>query len=524
MSLKMKRRKFIKSTAASLLGLPLALNGMNLSPIRKSALLDALNPDSDRVLVLVQLIGGNDGLNMLVPLDYYDTLANVRPNVILPENSLESIGFDLAFHPVMTGARSLFDNAKLGIVQGVAYPDQNRSHFRSTDIWTSASPAAQDWTTGWLGRKLDMEHSTYPVDYPNSENPDPLAIAMGTSVSLTCQGEVGNFSMTLTDPFNLGQLAAGGDDFIPEGLYGDQLEFVRLTIEQTNAYSERIVDIANQGTNTVDYPETDLAQQLKTIALMLSGGSQTRIFVAKIGGFDTHASQVVEGDTSLGSHAELLLELSDAIQAFQSDIEGLGLSERVLGLTFSEFGRRIRSNDSFGTDHGTAAPLMLFGDCVNAGVFGDNAEILPDVGTGDGVAMQFDFRDIYGTILQDWFELEESTVKELIHEDYIHLPILQDCSDDPVSTSTVLDLDMDLSLFPNPARDYVYAEFRSEDERVALTVFDAEGRLMEQVMDRSLTAGSHRIRIDISTYPPGNYFVRIVTKGLRQKAKVFVKV
>jgi uncharacterized protein (DUF1501 family) len=520
----MKRRKFLRNTTAALIGLPAALNGLSVSPIRQSAFLDALNPDSDRVLVLIQMIGGNDGLNMIVPLDYYDQLYNVRQNVILPASSLEEFDNNLAFHPTMKGIRSMFDDAKLKVIQGVGYPDQNRSHFRSTDIWTSGSPANEDWSTGWLGRYLTEDHADFPNNYPNDANPDPLAISIGNSISLTCQGTVGNFSLPLTDPFNLGQLAAGGDDFIPDGLYGDQLEFVRVTIEQTNAYSERITEIANQGTNTATYPDTNLAQQLKTIALLLAGGSKTRIFVASIGGFDTHANQVETNDPLEGEHTELLQKLSGAISAFQTDLEGLGLSERVIGMTFSEFGRRIKSNDSSGTDHGSAAPLMVFGSCVHAGVLGSNAEIGDEVGNQDGVAMQFDFRDIYGSILEDWFEVDEELIKELLHTDYTRINFLNACADSPpTDTQNLADESLEVSLFPNPAHNYVNVHFESQRERVSVTLFNSEGKLMETFMDRSLNAGKHETRFDISKYPSGNYFVRVVCSGHRQSSRIFTK-
>ena len=520
----MKRRKFLRNTTAALIGLPAALNGMSLSPIRKSALLDALNPDSDRVLVLIQMIGGNDGLNMIIPLDYYDKLYNVRQNVIIPESNLEHFDHDLAFHPSMKGIRTMFDDAKLNVIQGVGYPNQNRSHFRSTDIWTSGSPADEDWSTGWLGRYLNEDHAEFPANYPNNDFPDPLAVVIGNSISLTCQGEVGNYSLPLTDPFNLGQLASGGDDFIPDNLYGDQLDFVRTTIEQTNAYSERITEIANQGTNTVSYPDTGLAQQLKTIALLLAGGSKTRIFVASIGGFDTHANQVQSGDPMLGEHTELLTKLSGAISAFQKDLEGLGIDDRVMGMTFSEFGRRIKSNNSDGTDHGSAAPLMVFGKCVVPGVIGDNAEIPDEVGTQDGVAMQFDFRDIYGSVLEDWFEVDKEIVKDLLHADYTRINFLNPCLDPiPTDTDNPLEEALQVNLFPNPAHHYVNVHFESERERVAVTLFNSEGRLMETFMDKNLQAGRHEMRFDISRYPSGNYFIRVVCSGLRQTSRVFAK-
>ncbi len=215
----------------------------------KSSLFSSIANENDRVLVLIQLNGGNDGLAMITPLDQYDHLANARGNILIPQSSLIDVGFNQAFHPSLTGIKSVFDNGKMGIVQAVGYPDQNRSHFRSTDIWTSGSPAQEVWTTGWLGRFFQMGQPDFPVGYPNSDFPDPFALTMGSSVSETCQGLAANFSIALNDPFNLGQLANGGTDTAPSTPYGEELTFLRESINATNAYSGNISSAANNGAN-----------------------------------------------------------------------------------------------------------------------------------------------------------------------------------------------------------------------------------------------------------------------------------
>lgn len=260
----MKRRKFIQTTGLSL---PVMLSGFGLQAMPKSSIFSAITNETDRVLVLIQLNGGNDGLAMITPLDQYDKLANARGNILIPQSSLINVGFNNAFHPVMTGLKSVFDNGKMSIVQSVGYPNQNRSHFRSTDIWTSGSPADEYWTTGWLGRYFQKDHSSFPEGYPNANFPDPFAITIGALVSETCQGTSTNFSMAINDPFNLNPLFNLGNDMPPDTPYGDELTFLRTTIEQTNAYSEVITDAANNGTNMVTYPQDNaLAQQLKNVA------------------------------------------------------------------------------------------------------------------------------------------------------------------------------------------------------------------------------------------------------------------
>lgn len=427
----MNRRNFLKTSGA--LGVPTLFGAGQLAAAPLSALNQLLlSSDTDRVLVLIQLTGGNDGLHTLVPLDQYANLAQVRSNIILPQNSLLGLTPNAAFHPVMSGMQNLFLDGKLSAIQSVGYPNQNRSHFRSMDIWTSASAADVEETTGWMGRILTEDHPDFPTGYPNPEFQDPLAMVMGTVVSATCQGEVANFSLAVRDPFNFTYIAPGSNTPIPDNNYGDELLFVRQTIAQSNAYGDRVTTAANAGDSQATYPETRLGEQLRNIATLISGGLQTKIYIATIGGFDTHANQIDSGDSTQGEHANLLADLSASIAAFSEDLTSLGLEDRVLGMTYSEFGRRIRSNQSFGTDHGTAAPLFLFGSCVAGGILGNSPIIDPQVDPYEGVPMQYDFRDVYGSVMTDWLDLDINLVESLIYPGFTYLPILQGCALLPV--------------------------------------------------------------------------------------------
>lgn len=519
----MKRRNFLQTTSA--VGLPLLLNGMSLSAIARPSFFNNGNGSSDRVLVLIQLNGGNDGLNTLVPLDQYDQLANVRSNILLPQNSLLPLVDNLALHPNMSGIKSVFDNAQATFVQSVGYPNQNRSHFRSTDIWTTGSAADEIITSGWVGRYLDDQFPGFPEAYPNEDCPDPFAISLDNIVSETCQGIGGNFSMAFTDPFSLTSISEGTDTPLPDNHYGTQLAFLRQSIVQSNAYSGVITDAANAGSNQVNYPaDNNLANRLKTVVQLISGGLQTSIYVVNIGGFDTHADQVAAGDPTQGIHANLLAELSEAVKLFMDDLKLQGLDERVIAMTFSEFGRRIRSNDSLGTDHGTAAPMMLFGSCVNPGILGDNPEISRDVTVQEGIPMQFDFRSIYGSILMDWFEVPESKVKTLLYNEFQYIPVLRLCQ----ATTSTKDLDsFGESIvsynFPNPFRDWTTIAFESKGEWVRLSIFDDLGHEIKVLSNRQFPAGEHQVRFDSHGLPPGHYYYRIQTAN-RQKTKLMVKI
>ncbi len=497
----MRRRKFLATSA----GIPLLFNQLPRD-LSSSRMFSALGSEPDeRVLVLIQLNGGNDGLNTLVPLDQYDNLAAVRPTIILPENSLLAIDDTKALHPSLAGFRDIWDAGELAIVQDVSYPEQNRSHFRSTDIWHSGSESTEYLRTGWLGRTLDTDHPTYPTDYPNADFSDPIAITVGTTVSDTCQGQAGNFALTVSNPFRATSILEGTAGPLPSTLRGPELDFLRTSVSQTNQYSAIVKRKAEAGSSLVDYPEDNLlATRLQYVAQMISGGMQTKVYVVSLGGFDTHGNQVVDGDTTTGEHAELLTQLAEAVKAFQADINALGLGERVIGMTYSEFGRRIRENGGLGTDHGTAAPMFLFGDCVNAGALGDNPTIDTQVDELEGVAMQYDFRDVYGSVLEDWFGVEEHVVRDILHNTYTKLPVVRNCADPISSTEESAFAKTQLTLAPSPFANQAQLRFTTKTKGlVRLSVYDVNGSLVETLFERRLPAGEQTVNVNTRQYPSG---------------------
>ncbi len=520
----MKRRQFIKAAGTTALSLPIFLNGMRLSAVAPWSVFNSMEEESDRVLVIVQMNGGNDGLNMIIPRDQYSALAAVRNNILIPENQVLKLTDKTGLHPAMKKLELLYQEERFGVVQSVGYPNQNRSHFRSTDIWTSGSPANEFWNSGWIGRYFDERYPGFPDDYPNEAHPHPFAITMGSLVSETCQGLVSNYGMTVEDPSNLFPLTEGEGSELPDTPYGNELAFLRISIAQTNAYSSTIMAAANRGSNQAEYTTANrLAQQLKNVALLISGGLQTKIYVVNIGGFDTHANQVVEGNTMVGEHSDLLERLSDAIGSFQNDLRLQGLEHRVVGMTFSEFGRKIRSNESFGTDHGTAAPMLLFGSCINPTVLGDNPLIHPNVGPEEGVPMQYDFRDVYGSILQDWFGVSADNVRSLLHDNFQKLPLVQPCS---VSTSTHSSLainELNIQSFPNPFREQVTVAFQLPRQAwVRLSVFDSLGSELEVLLNKQIDSGEHQIRFQTGRWPAGAYFYRLQIDN-QQKTQRMIK-
>lgn len=516
----MKRRDFLKRTGITIATAPIVLNSMKVRAIRNSLLMHA-GPNNDKILVVIFLNGGNDGLNMVIPLDQYDNLANVRSNIIIPENKILNLTTTNGLHPAASGLKSIFDDGMLAIVQSVGYPNQNRSHFRSTDIYNSASAAEVYEDTGWLGRWMDLTYPGYPDNYPNTDTPDPIAITMVSRIAETCQGTAINYSYSVEDPFDSGTLPVGALSPEPDSPYGDELKYIRQTIDQTNKYSAVVKQLASAGTNTVTYPDTDLGQQLKNIALLISGGCTTKVYYATIGGFDTHSEQVMDGDTTMGEHADLIKELSDAIYAFQTDMKNQGLSKKVLGMTYTEFGRRIRSNASMGTDHGTAAPSFLFGECVQPGFIGDNPVISPNVSQSEGVPMQYDFRALYGTILNKWFEVPQGTVDDLLFENFPTIPVVSPC--DATASNEIYGTTLEADITPNPFLNKTEVEFKTDlRAKVLIQVFDAMGSLVLHVSEDTYLPGTHRVGIDADDLPAGVYYCRVVM-GSAQKTIRMVK-
>ena len=508
----MKRRTFLKSSAVSL---PILLNGINVSAISKSNLFNSINT-SNKVLVIIELNGGNDGLNTLIPLDQYDKLANVRPNLIIPNSSILNIEDKNGFHPAFEEMKNLYSEGKLNIIQDVGYPNQNRSHFRSSDIWNTASSSDELESIGWVGKYLNTLHPDFPEGYPTNDFPDPLAISLGYSVHDTCQGPISNFGTAFVDCENFSTIIESEPGFVDlNTCYGQELEYVRQSIIQTNAYTSSLSNASSQGNNMVNYPETDLAQQLKMVAKLISGGLQTSVYTVSLNQFDTHANQVVEGNTTSGFHANLLQILSDAIFAFQTDIEMLGVDHRVLGMTYSEFGRQIKSNNSLGTDHGTAAPLFVFGSCANPGIIGENYEIPNDVPNQAGVPMQYDFRSVYGSILMDWFGVEEIQVQTLLFEDFQHIPIInENCSvsvKNPIVENTIQSYN-----YPNPFESWTTIHFNSLGEHIKISVFDILGHEIKLVTSQYFPSGKHKVQVNLGHVPSGVYHYRIVGKYAQQ--------
>lgn len=414
--------------------LPSLINGWSLSAWAQSPLLQNISNalDNDRVLVLIQLNGGNDGLNTVIPLDQYGAYYAARTNIAIPENKILRLnGADsTGLNPAMAAMQQLFNEGRLSIVQAVGYPNPNFSHFRATDIWLSGSDSDKTLETGWAGRYLEKVFPGFPTSYPSTAMPDPLAIQVGGIVSPALQGPFTTMGMAITNPSSFYELLNDGQIPATDNTRaGDQLDYIRQLSMITDKYAIAIKRAAQKvKTQSPLYPpqgKNSLADQLKIVARLIAGGLKTKLYMVNMGGFDTHSKQTDIKDTTLGAHARLLTRLSEAIHAFMTDLNQLGAGDRVYGMTFSEFGRRIRSNASGGTDHGAAAPVFLFGNYVQPGIIGTNPSLPASATAKDNIPMQHDFRALYATLLQSWFMIEPKETQSILLKDFAALPIVK---------------------------------------------------------------------------------------------------
>ncbi len=541
----MKRRKFLQisgsGAAASFVvaGFPMKA----IASKQMAAMLAGCEDLSDRSLILIQMKGGNDGLNTLVPIDQYDKYAAIRPSIKLKDTALLNLDTTVAvqkqlgIHPIMTEMKALYDAGKLAIMQGVGYDEPNQSHFKSTDLWMTGgdgTPANFNIKTGWAGRYLE---ATYPdvQGEPIPAMPDPLGIQVGdpkpslgfhtesqhpAGINLSGQDPAGFF--TLVSSVGGANLAA-----VPASEYGDEILFIQDIEKSTSKYAQRITDVFNAGSNSsVSYPANNpLADQLKTIARLIKGGSKTRIFLTQIGGFDTHSGQVDTADTSIGEHADLLQQLSQAIKAFQDDVEAMGLGEKTMMVTFSEFGRCAEENGSFGTDHGQVAPMFVVGKGVNAGIYGDCNNLSDLTADGQVKNRQFDYRAVFTTVLQDFLGASDSILGATYFDPYksgkipfVGASVFVDpgCYVDSLTpVNEVFDKERAMKIFPNPAYYRAELSYRSAqpfDGR--LTVADLSGRTAMSEPIR-VESGDNSFDLYLDGFSAGTYAVRLESSDRR---------
>ena len=396
-----------------------------LDAMAADGLIQTATGANSTILVVLQMAGGNDGLNMVVPYAD-DAYYRARPRLRLAPDKILKIDNYAGLNPKLSGLKALFDEGHLAIVQGVGYPNPNRSHFCSTEIWQTGSDADRTFGDGWIGRYFDncCAGADPTVGVAIGEE-TPQAFAAGTPTGVTFSrpeqfqwrtSKPNHGRMSVEEAFfrqlnesgaseESGNVATDGASIgaIPGKSKGNlsTLDFLQRTALDAQLSSDKILAIARKYKSTVPYPQGQLAASLNIISRMIAGGLPTRVYYASQGGFDTHAGQ-------MNAHERLMGEFNDAIAAFVADLKQQGNFERVLLMTFSEFGRRVQENANGGTDHGAAAPMLVLGGAVKPGLFGKYPS-LTDLDHGD-LKFNIDFRSVYGTVLDRWLKAPSQIV------------------------------------------------------------------------------------------------------------------
>lgn len=356
-----------------------------------------------RVLVLIQLAGGNDGLNTLIPHGDPAYL-RARPGIGIPTPQVLRLNEQVGLHPNLTGLRELYDEGKLAIVQGVGYPNPDRSHFRSMDIWQSAQPLNENPRDGWLGRALEWQFDRQPaLAEALSLGSDKLPLAfVSTRVNVPSLHRLEEFQLAdgQGPSANRDRIRTKIKQLVADPASGE-LDFLRRATTTALTSAERLKSLSATYRTTVNYPSTGLANRLKLVAQMLTADLPARMFVVSLDGFDTHSQQQP-------GHAALMAELSGAIRAFEQDLVEHKLSDRVMLATYSEFGRRVAENGSLGTDHGAASMLFALTPTGKGGLHGTHPS-LTDLTDGD-LKYKIDFRSVYAAILDKWLEIPSAEV------------------------------------------------------------------------------------------------------------------
>ena len=385
------RRTFLMQGGAVTL---LASSGTLPAFLSRSAASAESAVDTDRVLVVIQLSGGNDGLNTVVPYEN-DSYHRARPTLRIDSGRVLRLNDELGLHPNLAGLKGLYDGGELAIVNNVGYPNPDRSHFRSMDIWHTADPESPEDETGWIGRLADagVGAGGAPLAVQVDDAELPLALRGRQAVAPT---------ITDIDALRLPDEAAALEARLRAAHPGasSDLQFVRRVAVDACRQARRLRSVEVDGAAGT-YPGHGLAGRLRQIAALIDAGFGARVYYTSLGGFDTHAQQAT-------AHGPLLRELSESVAAFQADLRRRGVQDRVLTMTFSEFGRRVAENGSRGTDHGAAAPMFLIGAGVQSGLHGGGPR-LDEVERGD-VAHDVDFRRVYATAWREWLGLDPRPV------------------------------------------------------------------------------------------------------------------
>lgn len=534
----MDRRHFIK------LGSALGVSTLLPSEVRSLCKqIEMFCPDfSQRKIILIQLAGGNDGLNAVIPIAQYDAYANFRPSIRIKDTGLNQfITLDstlinenqVGLHPILTPFKNLYDKGYLKIIQGVGYPNCNKSHFKSTDLWLSGGDGMTEnflIESGWVGRFMEAYYeesqmATYPAALQVGSSSDSLLFHDSNKQNKgMCMGLMdADHYYSLINGF-----AGVSPTVVPSNEFGDKLNYVMSVDAKANTFKEPINKAFEKGTNNITYPDTDLGNQLKTVARLISGDLKTGIYLVRLNQFDTHVDQVEQGASHTGFHANLLRTLSEAVESFVLDLEKQALLEQTLTITFSEFGRKVKENADFGTDHGQVAPMFVFGKAIKPGVLGTNIDLseATEANNYQIKTIQFDYRSVFNSIVQEWFGANDKIANHTFFDfhtqsDFIlkQVPIVAER--DKISKGCYKN-DQNPNkpvwmLYPNPFVDIL--QLKSDTTVKQLFIYGVDGKLIY-----ATDVNNKTMVFDFSNFIIGSYIVvATFENGEKQVIKVIKK-
>jgi uncharacterized protein (DUF1501 family) len=485
--------------------------------------------DNDNIMIIVELFGGNDGLNTIIPVDN-DLYYQYRPKVaIAKEFASRWQNSQLYFHPALVeniesgGFMNMMDNGQLAVIENVGYDKPTLSHFRSKEIWQSGinnkDPKVK-LDEGWLGRFIASRLPDYPYILPEH----PVCVSVGGTVPLIFKSRKGHMGIAVNDAGSFAEKSAGLKPDFPlmegDGYYPDEFNFIYNIAAQSEQYGRAVTDAYEAGENIGEYSDTGLSAKFKTIAKLISGGLKSKVFYVGLSNFDSHVQQMSEA--LAGQHPILLNELASAISEFTRDATLQGFGERVAGMTTSEFGRRVKDNGSRGTDHGTASSMFVWGhfDYLNGAVYGDLPD-LADLERGN-LKHQYDFRMVYADFLEKWFGADDDEIDELFQENIGTLNVLKTRTSSVEEQALTVANPEGIKVYPNPTNGNARISFnitRAMDVKVS--VYTETGHRIYDVYEGPANMGKMDLPVKINT--SGKYMVTVKAGNTRLSGMIIVK-
>ena len=498
--------------------------------------------ETDNILILIRLNGGNDGLSTVIPIEQYDTYANARPNIYIPESKILRLTDEFGVPSYMKSLESMWGEGQFKAVHGVGYEGQSLSHFTGSDIFANTDLTTTGFgglNTGWMGRHFENLYPDYLITPPEA----PAAIQIGQFGSLVFQGEETNYAFVTSNIDQLEEIAETGvhyrleDSLFNNCMYGDQLKFLRGVANTTYKYSGLIHEAYERGQNQVEYQDNNFARQLALLARLIKGNLGTKVYMISMGGFDTHGNQPL-------AHERLMSNLSIAIDNFYDDLGFTQQDDKVLSMTFSEFGRRIFENGSNGTDHGKAAPTLFFGSGLNGSAFVGEHPTLDNPDGRGNLEYTMDFRDLYATVLAEWLCVDIPLVEQhLLNHPYAPVNLGFNCSGvdfpdiaysdgnptppTPIGqepTPELLNAIVHKPFYPTKSTPHIYLEMPFS-AHVDIQLFNILGQNLGSVFNEIMFEGSTEINIrerlpmNLAT---GKYIYRIQVQNQKMSKSVMV--